>query len=174
MKYFQTGKKEVTESRDPLYEKARAIVQLARLHEPDFPQLPDDPEAAAREVTDKILRPVPDLKNGNSLGSFSDLLDMAVTEALVQRVCGLRRVEDPFSEFGRYAQVRLVLEFKEPGLLSRGGWFFKIITVHHGADGEAKVQERCTKTYPRRLEAAWEALSEVLRRPQVAYTSNIT
>ena len=110
-KYHRTKSADTSNSsnsNDDTINIAKKIVEIARLTE--LEDFPNDPEEAAKLVATRILIPEPDWKNGNFLNGFDDELDYIVCERLLRR-CGLRTVNDPFSELRGYSQVKTSLEF---------------------------------------------------------------
>jgi hypothetical protein len=142
---------------DPM-ERARKIVELGRLHDPEVTEFPNDPEEAAKQVCERILIPTP---NFRELNGFDDERDHLAAVRILQCQCGLERVRDPFS-LGGYRQVKVFFEFCD-GL--RKGWRAVVVVAEHDHDGKIKRKVvKKTHIYPRRVDAAEEAVIYIRRR----------
>lgn len=163
MEYFKATKKTAS---DDLLARAKKIVEFARLHDPEVKEFPNDPEEAAKLLYQRVLKPMPDFKNGNGiLNGFDDELDTVVAKRLLQCCCNLKSIKDP-AELKDYHQVKVFIEFVE-GLRKRG-WSFKVVAYKHDEDGDVeKIVVKQTGVHPRKIDAALESISLVKNLTQV-------
>jgi len=169
MEYFKATKKAASD--DPLLEYARKIVEIARLHDPEVKEFPNDPEEAAKVLYERVLKPEPDFKNGNGiLNGFDAELDAVAARRLLECCCSLKPVRDPTSELKTYRQMKVFVEFVD-GLLKRG-WVFKVVTYKHGEDGDVeKTVVKRTRVHLRKVDAAAEAVGLVKSHAQVIFAA---